>query len=243
MGKKAEYFKGVIVPLLWWNGAEVIHSPRRLCNLPLMVWFGRTHRACGIARSRITERQKDSGSMPDSLSAGEFLKGSTALHDVVLVWCTWWQKLFFKKVTREQQIMGGAARVVLCGGSKIDCRKSISFQASSYFRPRDSKRRGCRLDWLPAVWKRQFPTPLCILPEKARRSPPQWSAEFRLLSFSVPHWLGPPRPRLLPRPSGAFSEKAGLCDVGVTSPRGIKDTARCADFSRSHPQGGKEEAI
>lgn len=58
--------------------------------------------------------------MPDSLSAGEFLKGSTALHDVVLVWCTWWQKLFFKKVTREQQIMGGAARVVLCGGSKIE---------------------------------------------------------------------------------------------------------------------------
>ena len=83
-----------------------------------MVWGGRIVPEV-LQDPELRRNRKTSGSMPDSLSAGEFLKRSTALHDIVPVWCIWWQKLF-KKVTREQQIMGGGERVVLCGGSKIE---------------------------------------------------------------------------------------------------------------------------
>lgn len=87
-------------------------------------------------------------------------------------------------------------------------------------------------------------TPVSYAPvysaRKGKNTPP-CSEEFRPLSLSASHWLWPLNSRLLPRPFRA-SGRAGLCDVGLTSPRGIKDPAGSAVSSRSRRQGGKEEA-
>lgn len=73
-----------------------------------------------------------------------------------------------------------------------------------------------------------------------RRSTPLSPSEFRPLSLSAPHWLRPPRSRLL-RGARAFREGVGLCDARIDVSRVIKAPPRSV-FHRSRRRGGNEEA-
>ena len=187
----------------------------------------------------LRRNRKTSGSMPDSLSAGEFLKRSTALHDIVPVWCIWWQKLF-KKVTREQQIMGGGGKSGVMRWQQdrtaVDLFLFLSKPALILDREIQSG------EAVALTYSRQFGNvsfPRSFVFCRKRRSTPQCSAEFGLLSLSAPHWLGPRKPRLLPRPSGAFSERVGLCDAGVTLPQRYKRPCRRRGLLHEPPARGQ----
>ena len=57
------------------------------CNLQLMVWFGKDIQCLKYCKIRNYEKQEDSGSMPNSLSAGMFLARSAVLHSVIVPVC------------------------------------------------------------------------------------------------------------------------------------------------------------
>ena len=79
-----------------------------------MVWFAKDIPCLKYCKIRNYEKQEDSGSMPDSLSAGMCLERSAVLHPIIVpVWCTSAEFFFFfKKVSREQQNKGDEGRVV-----------------------------------------------------------------------------------------------------------------------------------
>lgn len=64
-----------------------LHTVLWTCNLQLMVWFGKDIQCLKYWKIRNNEKQEDSGSMPNSLSAGMFLERSAVLHPIIVPVC------------------------------------------------------------------------------------------------------------------------------------------------------------
>lgn len=80
-----------------------------------MVWFAKDIPCLKYCKIRNYEKQEDSGSMPDSLSAGMCLERSAVLHPIIVPVCVVYIGrvfFFFKKVSRDQQNKGDEGRVV-----------------------------------------------------------------------------------------------------------------------------------
>ena len=140
------------------------------------------------------------------------------------MWCSS-AEFFFKKVSREQQNKGDR-RERDAVTVKQNGRKPVFFEA----RP--------KLEILLPCGDASFPCPFVFCLK--RRSTHLLCGVPAFVSLGSPLALA----AKLPPPSAPFraSEEAGLCDAGLTSPRGIKDPAGSAVSSRSRRQGGKEEA-
>ena len=241
MGKKSRgYFKGVSVPLLWWNGAEVTHSPRRLCNLLLTVWFGEDAsclRYCKIRNYGETERPQDQCQI--LFRQASFSR--EALRCMILYQCgVYGGRNYSKRWLESNRLWGGGGKSGVMRWQQdrtaVDLFLFLSKPALILDREIQSG------EAVALTYSRQFGNvsfPRSFVFCRKRRSTPQCSAEFGLLSLSAPHWLGPRKPRLLPRPSGAFSERVGLCDAGVTLPQRYKRPCRRRGLLHEPPARGQ----